>query len=217
LLVGLMLITILKNADRVKVACLAQLVNVIAPIMTRPGGGAWAQTIYWPLKQASALGRGKSLLPILESEKTDTKHYTDVPFVDAAAVLGDDGSVTIFAVNRDPAEALELSADLRDFGGLQVKEHIVLHHDDVKAVNTEEHPNNVAPTMGDPGSMDGGRLTIAHGFSREMINAHHEGAAHHVSNGLMPVEEMKALFEPWFHVDTVISNDEMYQVAGTKR
>jgi demethylmenaquinone methyltransferase/2-methoxy-6-polyprenyl-1,4-benzoquinol methylase len=50
-----------------------------------------------------------------------------------------------------------------------------------------------------------------------MINAHHEGAAHHVSNGLMPVEEMKALFEPWFHVDTVISNDEMYQVAGTKR
>lgn len=63
----------------------------------------------------------------------------------------------------------------------------------------------------------GGRLSIAHGFSREMINAHHEGAAHHVSNGLMPVEEMKALFEPWFHVDTVISNDEMYQVAGTKR
>ncbi len=46
LLVGLMLITLLKNADRVKIACLAQLVNVIAPIMTRKGGGAWRQTIF---------------------------------------------------------------------------------------------------------------------------------------------------------------------------
>lgn len=63
----------------------------------------------------------------------------------------------------------------------------------------------------------GGRLTIAHGFSREMINAHHEGSANHVSNGLMPVEELKALFEPFFDVDVVLSNDEMYQVAGTVR
>lgn len=62
----------------------------------------------------------------------------------------------------------------------------------------------------------GGRLTIAHGFSREMINAHHEGTAHHVSNGLMSAEELKMLFEPWFDVDVVISNNEMYQVAGAK-
>ena len=47
LLVGLMLITFLRNADRVKIACMAQLVNVIAPIMTRNGGGAWAQTIFY--------------------------------------------------------------------------------------------------------------------------------------------------------------------------
>ena len=53
----------------------------------------------------------------------------------------------------------------------------------------------------------GGRLTIAHGFSREKINAHHEGTAHLVSNGLMPAEELKALFEPWFDVDVVISED----------
>jgi len=64
-------------------------------------------------------------------------------------------------VNRDPEEDLELSADLRDFGGLRVKEHIVLHHDDVKAVNTEENPDNVTPMYGDPGQMDGGKLTIA--------------------------------------------------------
>ena len=145
LLVGLMLITILKNADRVKIACMAQLVNVIAPIMTRPGGGAWAQTIYWPLKQASELGRGVSLLPQITSEKTDTKHYTDVPLVDAAAVMADDGSVTIFAVNRDLAEPAELTCDLRSFGAFSGAAHSVLHHDDVKAVNTELNPDNVKP------------------------------------------------------------------------
>ena len=45
LLVGSLLITLLRHADRVKIACLAQLVNVIAPIMTADGGPAWRQTI----------------------------------------------------------------------------------------------------------------------------------------------------------------------------
>jgi len=70
LLVGLMLITFLRNADRVKIACMAQLVNVIAPIMTRNGGGAWMQTIYHPLMQASLYGRGQSLRCALTSGYT---------------------------------------------------------------------------------------------------------------------------------------------------
>ena len=145
LLVGLILITILKNADRVKIACMAQLVNVIAPIMTRPGGGAWAQTIYWPLMQASTLGRGKSLLPQISCEKSDTKNYSGVPMVDAAAVLREDGSLVVFAVNRDLKEAAELSLDLRSFGGFTKASHSVLHHYDVKAANTEAEPDKVAP------------------------------------------------------------------------
>lgn len=159
LLVGLMLITILKNADRVKVACMAQLVNVIAPIMTRPGGGAWAQTIYWPLMQASTLGRGRSLLPQITSEKFDTKHYTDVPVVDAAAVMDDDGNVTIFAVNRDLMEDVELTCDLRSFGSFRQINHSVLHHDDVKATNTEDHPDTVLPHE-IPAKLDGNPLVL---------------------------------------------------------
>ena len=145
LLVGLMLITILKNADRVKVACIAQLVNVIAPIMTRPGGGAWRQTIYWPLMQASLFGRGVSLMPRVECEKADTSHYTDVPMMDAAAVMNDGGEVTLFAVNRDLKEDMELKIDLRAFGTFTKAVHSVLHHDDVKAVNTEACPDQVKP------------------------------------------------------------------------
>ena len=160
LLCGSILITFLHHADRIKVACLAQLVNVIAPIMTRLGGGAWAQTIYYPLLHASAFGRGVALRPVTESPVYDCEDYEGVPVMDAAAVLAEDGSVTIFAVNRDMQEDVLLQADLRDFGGLKVAEHIVLHHDDVKAINTEEHPDTVAPAAGDAGKLDGGKLEI---------------------------------------------------------
>lgn len=160
LLVGSMLITLLRNADRVKVACLAQLVNVIAPIMTRNGGGCWAQTIYWPFMQASKYGRGTSLRAIVDSPVYDCKDYEKVPLIDATATLGDDGSVTVFCVNRDLTEDFALDVDLHAFGKLRLGGHVLLHHDDVKAVNTEENPGNVAPKAGPGGEIDGEKATI---------------------------------------------------------
>ena len=160
LLAGAILITFLRNADRVKVACLAQLVNVIAPIMTRSGGGCWAQTIFYPYMHASRYGRGTALRPILQSPLYDCKDYEGVPLVDAAAVMAEDGGVTIFAINRDMKEDIQLDCDLRAFGELKVKEHIVLHHDDVKAVNTENNPNNVIPCQGNGAAMDKGKITV---------------------------------------------------------
>ena len=64
---------------------------------------------------------------------------------------------------------------------------------------------------------EGGRLTIAHGASREAIDDHHNGPASKVSNGLMYADELKLLFEPFFEVDILISNQEMYQVSGVKK
>ena len=64
---------------------------------------------------------------------------------------------------------------------------------------------------------EGGRLTIAHGASREQIDNHHSGAASKVSNGLMYADELKLLFDPYFEVDILISNQEMYQVSGVRR
>ena len=160
LLAGAILITFLKNADRVKVACLAQLVNVIAPIMTRNGGGVWAQTIFYPMMHASRYGRGTALRPIVTSPVYDCKDYERVPLVDAAATLGDDGSLTVFAINRSMDEDIELDFDLRAFGDLKAQEHIVLHHDDVKAVNTEANPDNVVPAPGTPVKIDGGKASV---------------------------------------------------------
>ena len=64
---------------------------------------------------------------------------------------------------------------------------------------------------------EGGRLTIAHGASRETIDAQHSGAASKVSNGLMRAEELVKLFDPYFDVEIMISNKKMYQVSGVKR
>ena len=64
---------------------------------------------------------------------------------------------------------------------------------------------------------DDGRLTIAHGMSREAIDGHHKGSASKVSNGLMSAESLKKLFDPHFDVEIMISNSKMYQVSGVKR
>ena len=160
LLVGSMLITLLRNADRVKIACLAQLVNVIAPIMTRAGGGCWAQTIYHPYLHASRYGRGISLNAVVDSPVYDCRDYEGVPLIDATATLGGDGSVTVFCVNRDLREDFALEVDLHGFGNLRIGEHILLHHDDVHAVNTEDAPNAVAPVAGPGGEIDGEKATV---------------------------------------------------------
>ncbi len=139
LLVGLMLITLLKHSDRVRMACMAQLVNVIAPIMTEENGPAWRQTIYYPYLHASKYGRGIALETALRSSRHDTLDYTDVTDVDAAAVWDNEGeALTIFAVNRDLSEDITLEADLRSFPGYQLLEHLVLENPDMGAVNTAE-------------------------------------------------------------------------------
>ena len=62
----------------------------------------------------------------------------------------------------------------------------------------------------------GGTLTVAHGMSREKIDAHHHGSASHVSNGLMSAEDLAAIFSKQLVVTTVLSDERMYQVTGRK-
>lgn len=144
LAVGCMLIALLKNADRVKIACMAQLVNVIAPIMTENGGSAWVQTIYYPYLYTSQYGRGRVLHAKLECETYDAKNVGDVPYLECVSVLCDDGSISIFAVNRSTSEDILLSVSLFGFEGYKPDKKIELSHDDIKVVNTKD-AQNVAP------------------------------------------------------------------------
>ena len=146
LVAGCLLITLLKNCDRVKMACLAQLVNVIAPIMTENGGGAWAQTIFYPFMHASNYGRGVALAPVVSSEKYDTERLKNVPYVETIAVMNDEkGELTIFAVNRSLEDDIDLEIDLLEFENAELIEHIVLENNDMKATNTVDKPDNVVP------------------------------------------------------------------------
>ena len=144
LLVGSMLITLLRHADRVKIACLAQLVNVIAPIMTSDTG-AWKQTIFYPYMQASVYGRGEVLNTVVKVPTYESEHG-DAPFVDSVVIADDENdALTIFAVNKSLEDDFDLTCDLRQFAGYKVVEHSVLTHKDLKAVNTEKKPDNVKP------------------------------------------------------------------------
>ncbi len=162
LAVGCMLITLLKHVDRIKIACLAQLVNVIAPIMTVPGGKAWRQTIFYPFLHASSYCRGVALNLAIESPRYDNNEFGEVPLLEAVATLEErDASLTILAVNRSQEEPLELDADIGSLTGYEVVEHLVLHHEDRKAKNTDGHPDEVVPSRNGDASAREGRLTAS--------------------------------------------------------
>lgn len=137
LLVGLMMIVLLRHADRVKVACLAQLVNVIAPIMTENGGGVFEQPIFYPFMHMSNFGRGTALISEIRCDKHDTKEFTDVPDLDGVAVLSEDETeLTVFAVNRSFEEDYLLNMDLPDLMDLKPVEHIEMAGFGLKDTNS---------------------------------------------------------------------------------
>ena len=160
LVVGLMLITLLRHADRVKIACMAQLVNVIAPIMTVNGGPAWRQTIFYPYLHASLYGRGRALDLHIQSPTYENKEFGSVPLLDAVMTTNEeDETATIFAVNRSQDGPLSLEGDLRGFADYRVTEHLVLENGNVKAANTAQNPNAVVPHAGGDASVQDGTLT----------------------------------------------------------
>jgi alpha-N-arabinofuranosidase len=158
--VGNMLISLLRHADRVKIGCQAQLVNVIAPIMTSPGGAAWKQTTYHPFALTSKYGRGTVLRVEPASPTYETKWLGEVPLLDAVAVRGDDGTVSLFAVNRSQTAPLAVEVDLRAWPGYRVESHLALADDDPDAVNTAAAPDRVVPRSLEVPAVDGGRVTV---------------------------------------------------------
>ncbi|AEF82783.1 alpha-N-arabinofuranosidase [Leadbettera azotonutricia] len=155
LVAGCMLITLLKNADRVKVACLAQLVNVIAPIMTVPGGNSWRQSIYYPFMDASLFGRGTVLRCPVTADKYDSKEYTDIPYIETVAVHNEgNNEIAIFAVNRNLKENLELEAGISGFGDCKVIEHRSLFNNDLKAANSAKE-EKVKPVIQNGAKIEG--------------------------------------------------------------
>lgn len=156
LVFGGMMLSLIRHADRVRIACLAQLVNVIAPILTQNGGPGWRQTIYWPFLHGVRYGQGEVLKISIESEAVESKELGAAPLLDAAATRREE-NITIFAINRAERDALPLEADLRVLPrDARVVEHLVMESVDSQARNTRDNPGAVKPhTRGDAILRDG--------------------------------------------------------------
>jgi alpha-N-arabinofuranosidase len=152
-------ISLLNHADRVKSACLAQLVNAIAPILTETGGPAWRQTIFWPFADFSTLGRGTVLKCSVDSPTYATTYFDPrgttelrfpmpaVPFVKASAVHSEsDGTLTLFLLNRNLDEAMTVTVSAAGFPKLVPGKATTLRHDDLEAANSRDEPDAVRPT-----------------------------------------------------------------------
>ncbi|MFG2590540.1 alpha-N-arabinofuranosidase [Streptomyces sp. NBC_01166] len=156
---GSLLIALLRHADRVTVACLAQLVNVIAPIMTEPGGPAWRQTTFFPFAQAARYGRGQVLDVRVDSPTYGTAKYGETDLLHATAVRDPEtGAVTVFAVNRSQDAALPLEVALTGLELDRVAEHQVVADADPEARNTLAEPERVVPHAAEGTELTGGTL-----------------------------------------------------------
>jgi alpha-L-arabinofuranosidase len=158
---GGLMISLLKHADRVTSASLAQLVNVIAPIMTEPGGIAWKQTTFFPFALTSRLATGSALSVKLEVDNYDTKAYGSVPLVDAVATHDEEtGRSAVFLVNRSIAEDVRVTVDISALGEVRVLEAQTLSDEDVYAKNTLEDPERVGLTSNETVELADGSLSL---------------------------------------------------------
>lgn len=159
LLIGCLMITLLKNADRVKIACLAQLVNVIAPIMTDKDGKSWKQTIFYPFMQVSNYGRGIVLTPQIESDSYSCKDFEKVPYVESVATYNElEKELVVFAVNRSKDEKQEFTVTAAGFELEKVIENTQLSGYDVKETNLGEE--RVQLSEGNDAEVTKDKLTI---------------------------------------------------------
>jgi len=158
--VGALLISLMAHCERVKIACLAQVVNAIAPIMTVPGGPAWRQTIFHPFALSAPMAGGQ-LLPVdIDVPCLNTARYGSVPVVQAVACVGGEpAAVHLFAVNRDPVHDVDVRVEL---AAPAVRfEVTTLSGPDPNATNNAANPDRVLPVTAEQNASDPVRLPPA--------------------------------------------------------
>jgi alpha-N-arabinofuranosidase len=169
LVVGGLLNTLIRRSDRVRVACLAQLVNVIAPIMTNQDG-LFRQTIYYPFAWALQYARGNALelavaSPAYEITASERPRFRgaaslSVPFLDVAGTIDlDQKTASLFILNRDLEKARDLNLVWHEATPTRVNSCQVLTGPDLKAVNGFDAPNRVVPKLLDAPRV-GSKMTL---------------------------------------------------------
>jgi alpha-N-arabinofuranosidase len=156
--VGNLLMSLLRHSDRIAVACLAQLVNVIAPIRTEADGDPWRQTIFYPFALTARHARGDVLRVEPRTTTLHSPTVGDVPAVDVVATRDpESGDMTVFAVNRSDNVSARLDLATVDGVRYDVVEHVVIGGHDLLATNSQQAPERVTPQLSrDHATFDGG-------------------------------------------------------------
>ena len=136
-----------RHADIVKIACLAQIVNVLAPVVTGKDG-LLLQATYYPFQIMSAHARGLSLTPKVEGPALPASGQGNIPALDVSASADiPSGEAAIFFINRSE-QRLEVTVTL---AGLVIESILgadLLSGPETKTANTWEHPSAVIPKPG---------------------------------------------------------------------
>ena len=152
------------KANVVKIACIAQLVNVIAPIMTN-ANGLYRQTIYYPYSWGLQMARGEVLNVLSESPVYDVAGIGKVPYLDVTGTFSkENGNVCLFILNRDLTNAHEVDVIWEDAPPAHVVTSTVLTGNDLKASNSFDAPQRVVP-------QDLGKTATANGHTRFEVPA----------------------------------------------
>ncbi len=158
---GNLMISLIRHADRVTAASLAQLVNVIAPIMTEPGGPAWRQTTFYPFAVTSRLARGVTLELKLDCPTYQTAQYGEVPLVDAVATCdAESGETSVFLVNRSLEEDIDIDIDVRLLGDIELGTVQSLWDEDIHATNTLQNPHRVGLRANESARLESGTVRV---------------------------------------------------------
>jgi alpha-N-arabinofuranosidase len=145
LLVGGLINSLLRSADRVKIACLAQLINVIAPIMT-DANGIFRQTIYYPYSWALQFARGAVLDLLVQSSTYEVAGLDQVAHLDVAGAFDpSDGKLCLFVLNRDLSQSHDVEVVWEDAAPARLIAASVLTGEDLKAANSFAAPQRVVP------------------------------------------------------------------------
>ncbi|NQT60647.1 MAG: alpha-N-arabinofuranosidase [Bacteroidetes bacterium] len=137
------LLSFIRHADVLKIANVAQLVNVLAPILTK-ADSICLQTIFWPFAMISPLARGVSLQVIYDGPKYKSRKYGDTLVVDHAVVMNNK-TLSIFLINKDDVDICEVSISLQEFNVSSIIMSKILTGVNAKAENTFDNPNTIVP------------------------------------------------------------------------
>jgi len=145
----------IRRADVVKIACIAQLVNIIAPLLTRRDG-LLVQSTYYPFVVMAGLARGRSLTPVLDCPTYNAGERGEAPVLDVSASLAEDGTLAVFAVNRCETEPVSVQVHLADAIVRSVRKVTALTGPGPKAANSWEEPSLIVPSAGSGTATDDG-------------------------------------------------------------